>query len=177
MISRPRSFASILVAAAALAAALVAAPRAAWARRPTGEPFSRTFGIGLIVGTPTGLSGEVRLGGNTSLDFALGLDAFEDEDTYLHVDYLVYLTDLASGRDLGVPIYLGVGGILYDHDRDFGDDLHIGVRVPFGIALAFRRAPVEIFFELAVRVVLVHEDDHKHDRAGLGGALGFRVYF
>jgi hypothetical protein len=139
--------------------------------------FQGDFGLGLILGSPTGLSGEVRLARTTSIDFAVGLDAFDDEDTYFHLDYLIYLTDLSRGGSLGVPIYLGVGGNVYDHGGDFGDDMHIGARIPFGLALAFRRTPVQFFFELALNVLVVEDHDHDHDRVRLNGAIGFRVYF
>jgi hypothetical protein len=172
-----RLVSAALVAACVLAgAAVVAWPGEAEARRGGRSAMSRDFGLGLIIGAPTGLSAELRLGSNTSLDFALGLERFDDDELYLHFDYLVYPVDLASGGSVAVPLYLGVGAILWDRGNDFGDDLSLGVRVPFGLALAFRRAPVQIFFELAVRLIVVEEVD-RDDDVDLTGGVGFRVYF
>ena len=50
-------------------------------------------------------------------------------------------------------------------------------RIPFGIAVDLSGAPIEFFFELAVRFILITDHDHDHDRADLTGALGFRIYF
>jgi hypothetical protein len=175
-------------AAAAVVFVLVAvlAPGRAEARRRYGgsfggEPGASTFGIGLILGSPTGLSMELRLSNQTALDFALGLDDFrEDDGGYFHFDYLVYLADLARGGSVSLPVYLGVGLAFWDeYDRfDNDDELNLGLRVPFGIAIAFRTAPIQFFGELAIRVLLVDDDDGRDDDdVDLTGGLGFRVYF
>jgi hypothetical protein len=78
---------------------------------------------------------------------------------------------------VGVPIYLGVGGVIAGPRSNFGDNLALGVRVPFGLAIQFRRAPVQLFFELAVRLLFVREGNNNYDRTDLTGGLGFRVYF
>lgn len=169
-------------AVAVLALVLVVAAWPSRAEARGGGPFSRDFGLGLEVGFPTALTLEVKMGRQTGLDIAIGLDDFDRDDTlYLHVDYLVYLVDLAGGGGrVGVPIYLGIGPMLYvwdpnDRDDRF-DDFNLGLRVPFGIALAFRTAPVQLFAELAIGLLLVDEYDND-DNAWLSGAVGFRVYF
>ena len=180
----------ITSALAVLVLVLVLAPGQAEARRRygggMGEPGASTFGIGLILGTPTGLSLELRLSPRSALDFAIGFGSFDDDDDYyddddgyLHFDYLVYLADLARGGSVAVPFYLGIGAAFWDNDRrnDFdNDDLNMGIRVPFGLALAFRSAPVQFFFELALRLQILDENDSDDD-LDLTGALGFRVYF
>lgn len=160
--------------ALALSGALAAVAPDAHARRD-----GRTFGLGLILGEPTGLSAELLSGGHTAVDFALGLESLDDdEEFYFHLDYLVMPVDLSRGGAVAVPLYLGIGGYLFDHGADF-DVADIGVRVPFGLALDFRRAPFQVFGELAVRVLLVtfDHDDAGHDRVDLSGALGFRFFF
>jgi hypothetical protein len=50
--------------------------------------------------------------------------------------------------------------------------------VPFGLAIALRQAPVQFFFELALRVLVIDDDDGRNDDdVDLTGGLGFRVYF
>lgn len=166
----------------AVCAVLVAFAPPAQARRTGGfggSPGSKTFGIGLIGGAPSGLSAELRFGPRTGLDLALGLDAFEENDFYLHVDYLVYLVDLSRGGSVSVPIYLGFGGVLWDEREDNhndDDDLRLGVRVPLGLAIALRGAPFQFFVEGALRILFVDERNGDHDRVDLTGAVGFRVY-
>jgi hypothetical protein len=169
----------VAAAATLVLMGVLLSPRAAEARRGRGgsAALAQDVGIGLIVGSPTGLSLEARLGGRTSFDFALGIDAFDDDENfYVHFDYLVMPAILGSGGAVDVPLYLGVGGVIWDRGGDFGDDLHLGVRVPFGLAFAFRRAPLQIFAELAIRVLFYSEIDDDND-ADVTGALGFRVYF
>lgn len=168
---------ALILTAVAAATLLSALPDAEARRSRSARPRSKTLGLGLILGAPTGLSGELNLGGQTSLDFAVGLDAFNERDLYFHIDYLVYLVNLANGGSVDVPIYLGVGGFAWDHDDAGGDNFHLGARVPFGIALALRRAPVQFFFEVALRVILIEGDNHDHRLIGVSGGLGFRVYF
>jgi hypothetical protein len=169
---------------AALALVLVLAPARAEARRyyggsVDGEPGTRTFGIGLMVLQPTALSMELKLSSATALDFAIGLNDFDEHDgAYFHFDYLVYLADLARGGSVAVPFYLGVGLALWDYNDRFNDNdnLNGGLRIPFGLAIAFRTAPVQFFAELAIRLQFIDEDEND-DNVDLTGGLGFRVYF
>ncbi len=133
-------------------------------------PEGRSVGIGIILPEPTGFTLEAYLSHNTALDFAIGWDTFNEHDGYGHLDYLVLPVDLARSGSLSVPLYLGIGFWLLDAGDTFG-----GARVPFGLALNFRGAPLQIFGEIALRVVLFGPGDP--DRIHLDGALGFRIFF
>jgi hypothetical protein len=171
-------------ALAALVLVFVLAPGRAEARRyyggsVDGAAGTRTFGIGIMVLQPTALSMELKLSGNSGLDFAIGLNNFDEHDgAYFHFDYLVYLADLSRGGSVAVPFYLGVGFALWDYDDRFddNDNLDGGLRIPFGLAISFRSAPVKFFAELALRFNFIDEN-HNDDVLDLTGALGFRVYF
>lgn len=139
---------------------LGAAP--AWAEGRRGG----RLGVGLILGEPTGLTGELRLGSRNAIDAAFGIDALEGGGAYVHADFLLLLPDLLRGGAVALSPYLGVGALV------FGGDVHVGGRVPFGLALEFRTAPLQLFLEVAPRLVLVPDVD-----LGIGGALGFRYYF
>ncbi|MBI4508865.1 MAG: hypothetical protein HY698_04465 [Deltaproteobacteria bacterium] len=141
---------------------------------------SRTIGLGVTLGEPTGLSLDIRPSHSSSLELAIGWDTIDQDeghldDGYVHLEYVVRPFVLAHSGRLAVPFYLGIGAFLLEHGSWNEDDLHLGARVPFGIAFEFR-APVQIFLEVALRFFLI--DDHgAHDDLDLGGALGFRVYF
>ncbi len=169
----------------AFALVLALAPGRAEARRHYGgnvggEPGASTFGIGLILGAPTGLSMELRLSESSALDFAIGLNSFNDRDGgYFHFDYLAYLTDLAGGGgSVAVPFYLGVGAVFWDNNDRFNDNdnLNGGLRIPLGLAIAFRSAPVQFFGEIAFNLIFLDENDN-NGYLELTGALGLRVYF
>jgi hypothetical protein len=144
------------------------------------------FGLGLIVGEPTGITGLYELGDTTAIDGAIGLDDFGFDGIYIHADFLFILPNLLSGGSVGLRPYLGPGGFLVLGGRDRGGNSGsgssgsggggkgsgVGVRVPFGLSLEFRRAPLQIFAEIAPELEVVPDPDF-----GLGGALGFRYYF
>jgi hypothetical protein len=175
---------AMLGALVAFVLVLVLAPGRAEARRyyggsVDGAPGTRTFGIGIMVLQPTALSMELKLSGSSGLDFAVGFNNFDEHDGgYFHFDYLVYLADLSRGGSVAVPFYLGIGLALWDYDDRFdnNDNLDGGLRIPFGLAISFRSAPVKFFGELALRFQFIDENDN-NDNFDLTGAIGFRVYF
>jgi hypothetical protein len=154
---RPRRIA----AATAIVLALLAGGADASADQAPGGPF----GVGLVVGEPTGITGEYRFGRN-AIEVALGLNTFEGKGFYVHGVYLFYLPALVSGGTAALNPYLGLGGILT------GEDVRIGARVPFGLSIDFRGAPVKIFAEIAFRMMIVPDV-----KARVGGAIGFRYFF
>jgi hypothetical protein len=125
------------------------------------------FGLGLIVGSPTGLTAELQLSDHTAIDGAVGLDLINDRNLYLHVEFLYFLPELISGNQVSLSAYLGVGGYFISHR-----DPTLGVRAPFGLSLMFSNAPVEIFLEIPLYLRLVQDVD-----LDVGAALGFRYYF
>ncbi|MEJ7597622.1 MAG: hypothetical protein WKG01_06905 [Kofleriaceae bacterium] len=130
------------------------------------------FGLGIILGTPSGVTGEYRLSAKTAIDGAIGLDVIDDRHFYAHFDFLFLLPDLLSGGSVGLSPYLGVGAFLTDFGSKADDRLGLGARVPFGLSLDFRRAPLQIFGEAVLGLLLVPDVD-----LGVGGAVGFRYYF
>jgi len=149
--------------------------------RPTGgTPFTanKTFGFGIMVGEPTGLTAKYYLGPSTALDFALGeFDRFRDDDDLgAHVDFLWHPLSLATADPFVVPLYFGIGGrLVADNNDGNDDDPDLGVRVPVGVALDFNRVPIDVFFELAVIVELIN--DPGEDDVDLDAAIGVRYYF
>jgi hypothetical protein len=127
------------------------------------------FGLGLVLGTPTGLSAEYFADRANSIHVALGLDVFEDQDFYLHLNWRGYLAAINDRGAVRLPLYVGLGGYVSDRDLDA-----LGLRAPFGFGIDFRRAPVKLFFELAAQLELTGSD---RLRGRIGGALGFHIYF
>jgi hypothetical protein len=154
--------------ALALIAAALAAPRAE-ARTAGRAGPGGDFGLGLVLGTPTGLSAEYFADRANSIHFALGLDVFEDQDVYLHLNWRGYLAAIGDRGAIRLPLYVGLGGYVRDRDLDV-----LGLRAPFGFGIDFPQAPVKLFFELAVQLELTGDD---RLRGRIGGALGFHVYF
>jgi hypothetical protein len=125
------------------------------------------FGVGIIAGRPTGVTGLYRMSDRTAIDVDVGLDVFDDNDLYIGADFLFILPDLLGGGSVGLSPYLGPGAFFVA----VGDGV-FGLRVPFGLSLDFTKAPLQIFLELAPTLVLVPNAD-----LDIGGAIGFRYYF
>lgn len=152
------------------AVTLAASPAEA---RPGGGPGG-DFGVGLMVGEPTGVSLQLGLGGpmglarvGTALNFAIGLDLLEDNGFYGHVDYIWMLDRLIQGGKVSIPFYVGLGAFVADRGGTA-----LGARMPFGAQLEFQTAPVQIFAEIALRLLLIDDVD-----LDVGGAIGFRYFF
>ena len=160
---------------------------AADARPPT---VQKGFGLGVMVGAPTGLSGKLYLDRSPmAIQFGLGTyhQTHAHDGLHVHGDVLWHPAVLASTPAFDLPFYVGVGARLldydeyYDHGHWHNDESRIGVRVPIGLSFDFRRAPLDLFAELVPVWDLVHDhddfDEHHHSHADLTGALGLRYYF
>lgn len=134
------------------------------------------FGLGLVLGQPSGVSAEYVLSQKTSIDFELGLERFDDDALYVHADYLIRLVDVLPTGSVHLPLYVGIGAFVVDYHGGDKNIFVLGPRVPFGIQVDFQRAPVVIFLEIAVRFGLVSNVDIDRD-SDIDGAVGFRYYF
>jgi hypothetical protein len=179
-----RSLITLVIAGGILVA--LAGPAEAQRRQSRSSGMSsfeanKTFGLGIILGSPTGLSAKYYLSGSTALDFALGLYRRYryDDAVQAHVDFLWHPAVLAETEPFMLPFYVGLGGRLLHHDRyrdrDFDDGTHLGVRVPIGLLMDFNTVPIDIFFELALVVDFIV--DHDHGYVDFDGAIGARFYF
>lgn len=174
----------LVVAALAFALVVSALPDEVDARpRPVRQETksfeaNKTFGLGLMLGFPTGLSGKYYVGTDTAIDFGVGT-GYNGRRDYgnglsLHADFLWHPLVIADPEPFWIPLYVGVGARFLEHgDRD---DTHLGIRIPVGIAMDFNEVPLDIFFELAFVVDFVH-DDNRHNRFDLHSAIGARYYF
>jgi hypothetical protein len=170
-----------------------ARPRPAARSRTSSFEANKTFGLGIMLGAPTGLSGKYFLSSDTALDFGIGTiyGYRHRRGIHLHVDYLWHPLSLASVDAFELPLYFGIGGRLlhgdrcYRYERGFCDYYYrdytaLGVRGPIGIAFDFNNVPIDIFAELALVLDFLVDRDDRYDNAiylDLNGAVGFRYYF
>ena len=126
------------------------------AHRPEGNGV---FGLGLILGEPTGISGNYWIRSDRSIDGAL---SFSFNDYFLiQSDYLFHFHGLFGTRESftqHLEPYLGIGGTLFFSTNSartsstyFSDhgSVGFGVRIPFGAEWMIPSAPISVFFELA----------------------------
>jgi hypothetical protein len=132
------------------------------------------FGLGVILGEPTGLSLKYWLGKEHAIDGAAAWSYSENDSLQLHTDYLVHNYDVFNTDEL--PFYCGLGARLKfkeDDGRGRNENHAIfGIRIPLGVTYVFDDAPVDLFFELVP--VLDLAPDVELD---VNAAIGLRIYF
>jgi hypothetical protein len=112
---------------------------------------NKTFGLGLELGAPTGVTGKWFFAGDRALDFGAGnvFNYLNRAGLHVYGDYLFHPTSLASNESFELPFYIGVGGRIWSF-RDTGvsptnDAVAFGVRVPIGISFDFNTIPLDVF--------------------------------
>ncbi|MEE9442841.1 MAG: hypothetical protein V3V99_09270 [candidate division Zixibacteria bacterium] len=128
------------------------------------------FGLGIIIGEPTGPSFKLWTGGKTALAGAAAWSLDEKNSFHLHLDYLVHNFTAIKVQKGELPVYFGIGGRM-----KFGegpDDDIIGVRIPVGLEYLPVNTPLGIFFELVPVLDLNPKTD-----VDIEGAIGIRYFF
>ena len=125
------------------------------------------FGLGIIIGEPTGISGKLWTGSRTAFDGAVAWSFEKEAALHLHGDWLWhYFGPVRAGRGRW-NLYYGIGGRM-----KFEDDGRAGLRVPFGFGYLFGSAPVDFFWEIVPLLDLAPETDFT-----LNAAIGIRYFF
>lgn len=149
----------------ALAASLVLSAAACGAEGP--------FGVGIVVGEPTGISLAYRPGGARMLQGAAAWDLTSPGGLTFTGDYLFLFDKSLKLERRAIPLYVGVGGklsLLVGGSEEI--PLGLGFRVPLGVRWPFDSTPLEAFLELVPGLRLI--PDTAFDA---GAGLGLRWYF
>jgi hypothetical protein len=140
------------------------------------------FGLGVVVGQPTGVTAKWRLDAQRALDMAAAWSFTGDGSVQLQTDYLVTIgkgLDYARMGGTALP-YWGIGGYMrlggntrHTHVQEAPDDSGAGVRAPLGIAYVPKSArALELFAEVAPALDLLPGTDLR-----FGAGLGLRYFF
>jgi len=122
------------------------------------------LGVGLTLGSPTGITGKYFLTNVHAIDAAIGAD--DDPDFY--VDYLWHgWQAFAQPREGKLAAILGVGGRVESKRHED----KIGIRGVVGAAYYFKDFPVEVTFEVAPVLNFIGGG------ADLDAGLTLRYYF
>lgn len=139
----------------------------------------RGFGLGLILGEPTGLSAKLWTSNVNAFDFGLGVSVGGDRISYtgnynngsrvhFHIDYLWHSFD-AIKASAKFPLYYGLG---LRFNSGAGYDGSVGIRGVFGIAWFPQSTPIDVFFELVPVLQVTSSFGF-----GVDAGLGIRYFF
>ena len=122
------------------------------------------FGIGVILGEPTGITAKIMLDDTNAIDMGAGWETSGDNELHIYGDYLFHLYDVIIVPKGLLPLYFGVGARMVFHDND---DNELGIRFPVGVEYVFQDLPLGAFVEL-VPVLDLTPDTELDFEAGTG---------
>ncbi len=132
---------------------------------------SHEFGLGVILGEPTGLSMKAWSGPDRAIDAAAAW-AFADHSAInIHADYLFHSYRLFRVERGRMPVYYGLGVRVLFQDQP-ERQTRVGVRIPLGTEYLFSSATLGIFLEIVPILDLSPATNFD-----LSAAVGIRFYF
>lgn len=133
---------------------------------------SGDLAIGLVLGSPTGISLKYWTASKSAFDAALGLPFDSDVKFHFHADYLWHAPTNANVPG-EMPFYIGLGGRLRAIDKsDETSKIDFGLRIPVGLEFIAKNVPLDVFAEIAPVVVFIPKGT-----LNLDGGIGIRYRF
>ena len=134
---------------------------------------NHNFGLGIIVGEPTGVSFKFWSSQTVGWDAGAAWSFVDGSFFQIHGDILLHNFNLLKVDTGRMSLYYGAGARLKFGSNDTsGSDTILSLRVPIGIAYEFDKTPVELFLEVVPMLDLV-----PRTAVGMAGAIGFRYFF
>ena len=124
----------------------------------------KKFGVGVIIGEPTGITIKYMLDDKSAIDAGVGWETSGDNEFHIHGDYLYHMNDLIKVPHGKLPLYFGGGLRFINREKKKNK---FGIRVPVGIEYLFENVPLGAFFEL-VPVLNLSPDTEFDFEAGIG---------
>jgi len=140
----------------------------------------RPFGLGIIIGEPTGISAKLWTSPVTAFDFGLGWSIGGDRignykgdynggsRVHFHMDYLWHSFNVIRSTER-FPLYYGIGGRI---NTGAGYNSSVAIRGVIGIAWMPHETPIDIFIEVVPSLQLTSSTGF-----GIDAGLGARYYF
>jgi len=135
---------------------------------PGGNP-GRGFGLGVIIGEPTGLSMKDWLSYNTAIDAGVAWSFAGPGSFHLHADYLIHNFDVIHTEGTRIPLYYGIGGRFKAEDNG---NARLGIRGVVGLDFFISNSPLDAFLEIAPVM-----DIAPTTVLTANGGFGFRFFF
>jgi hypothetical protein len=130
------------------------------------------FGIGAVIGDPTGVSAKMWLDKTTAIDGAFAWSMAGQNAIHVQGDYLIHQLSFFHLGKLPMNLYYGAGARISSYSGKSKTGLGLGARAPLGMAYEFKKPSVELFAEVALILELTPSTEGLFN-IGIGG----RYYF
>jgi hypothetical protein len=128
------------------------------------------FGVGFILGYPSGATGKFFIDSANAIDCGLG-DPMSS-GVYVYTDYLRHFLNLFPKEEFRFYLGAGAGFHFLAHRHNDDGENEFGIRMPFGIEYMVGKIPLGIFLELVPTLGLV-PDVRFHFMGGAGARYFF----
>lgn len=129
----------------------------------------KEFGLGIILGSPSGFSGKYWMTEFNAIDFGMGYSfSGKSNATNFHADYLWHNYNVIK-VEAKVPLYYGVGARIKIRQNSAS---RFGVRGVLGVTYFPSEIPIDLFFEVVPVFNIVPSTE-----LDIEAGLGFRYYF
>lgn len=125
------------------------------------------FGIGGVIGEPTGITAKIYAAENIAFDATVSWSFVSHDTFYFHADYLHHTDSFFGLTAEGLKFYAGFGGMV-----QLSGDPEFGPRIPFGLSYSIPNVPVEAFFE-AAPIMLLYPETRAAGSIGIGARFFF----
>lgn len=133
------------------------------------------FGVGAVLGDPTGISIESEIDAKHSWDGVIAWSSGRNAGFHIHGDYLITHGAIADLDAHPLEFYYGIGARMIQIDNDKNKDdgkTSVGARVPAGLQVKIQDPNIEFFGEVGAVLDIVPSTRFDFD-VGIGG----RYYF
>lgn len=159
-----------------------------------GGPQNRTFGLGLQLGVPLGITGKAFFTPTVALAFGVGtLLPYGGLGTWVDLDFHFVHFHTRKDRVLLMSLYAGPGLALgwaynyyYDnyHGHYYGPGYYgiasgppeVTIHAPFGFAIHWQKAPFDTYVEVSPGITFIPVQ-YGGAYFSMGAAVGGRYYF
>lgn len=135
--------------------------------RAQGFSAENGFGVGFVLGTPSGLTASLPLGGDRAINAVLGYDLTGDANLFLQGDYVWIRPEIIPVESGRISLYYGPGAY-----ARLARNTAIGVRAAVGVDYRFAGPPLQIFLEFGPGINVIPDTE-----VSAGAGLGLRYYF
>ncbi len=145
-------------------------PTSAASTGSTGSAFNPEdgFGIGFVLGSPSGLSLSLPLGPTNAFNAALGYELGKRANLHVQGDYVWIRGNVLPVESGKISVYYGPGAFAVLAK----DGTAAGIRAVAGIDYRFQDVPIQTFLEVGPGINILPNTE-----GFLGAGLGLRYYF